>query len=311
MSQYSQPQLDQMGKGYGSHPQSTSGLAITSLILGIASFFCAIFTGLLAVILGIIALSGISKSNGKIGGSGLAIAGIVTGAIGCLWTLILIGMLLPAVQQVRTAARRTNSMNTVRQLCLANLNYESAYMRFPSNLSTDNPEDGENLSWRVHILPFLGEQELYNRFKLDEPWDSPNNKALLAEMPLYYQHPQLPDLPEGYTVYQMPSSSADSEEPAILVQGEKGISIGAVTDGSSNTILILEVSESAAVPWTKPQDWRFDPDDPTREVGDSFPGTFNAGMCDGSVHAIDRGIDPQTLKPLFTRSAGDTSPGIY
>jgi hypothetical protein len=147
---------------------------------------------------------------------------------------------------------------------------------------------------------------------LDEPWDSSNNKALLAEMPLQYEHPQLQEfLPAGYTVYQMPTSIADSEEPAILVEGEKGTTFGALTDGASNTILILEVSESAAVPWTKPQDWQFDPSDPNREVGDAFPGTFTAGLCDGSTHAIEREIDPQSLKPLFTRSAGDTSPGLY
>ena len=45
---------------------------------------------------------------------------------------ILIGMLLPAVQQVREAARRTTCMTQVRQLALATLNYESAQMKFPT-----------------------------------------------------------------------------------------------------------------------------------------------------------------------------------
>ena len=292
--------------------QSTSGLAIASLILGLASFICTIFTGLIAIILGVIALSKISNSNGRFGGGGMAIAGIVTGALGCVWTLVMIGILLPAVQQVRTAARRTVTLNNVRQLCLANLNYESSHRRFPSNLSENNPEAGENLSWRVHILPFLDRQDLYDQFKFDEPWNSPNNKALIPQMPDVFTHPQLPpDLPEGYTVFQMPTSPADSETPAILVQGEKGITFGELTDGSSNTILILEVSASDAVPWTKPQDWEFDPDDPTRGVGDTFPGTFTAGLCDGSTHAISRNVDPDTLKPLFTRSAGDVQTGMY
>lgn len=293
----------------GASQSTTSGMAIASLVLGLASFICTVFTGLVAIILGVIALSKISSSNGRIGGSGMAVAGIITGALGCLWTLV---MILPAVQQVRSAARRTVTMNNVRMLCLANLNYESANQTFPSNLSATNPEAGENLSWRVHILPFLDRQDLYNQFKLDEPWDSPNNKALIPQMPEYFQHPQLqPDLPEGYTVFHMPTSPAGSETPAMLVQGEQGITFGELSDGSSNTILILEVSASEAVPWTKPQDWQFDPDDPGRGLGDAFPGVFVAGRCDGSTYSVDREIDSESLNALLTRSAGDAPPFQY
>lgn len=312
MSQFPAAEFPPKADQYGKATRSTSGMAIASLILGLSSFFCVVFTGLPAIILGVIGLSGISNSNGKVGGSGMAIAGIVTGAMGCLWTLIAIGMLLPAIQQVRSAARRTVTMNNTRELCLASLTYESATMRFPSNLSLENPEAGENLSWRVHILPFLGRQDLYDRFNLDEPWDSPNNKALIAEIPVQYQHPQLPELAlTGDTVYQMPTSKAGSVTPAILVEGERGATFGSMLDGSSNTILILEVSASAAVPWTKPQDWQFDPDDPSRELGDAFPGVFVVGMCDGSTHSIQRDIPAETLKPLFTRSAGDATPAVY
>lgn len=287
----------------------TSGMAIISMILGLSSFICTVFTGLIAIILGVLALSKISNSNGRVVGNGFAIAGIVTGAMGCLWTLVLIGMLIPAVQQVRTAARRTMTMNNTRQICLASLNYESANMRFPSNLSLNNPEAGENLSWRVHILPFLERQDLYDRFNLDEPWDSPTNIALIAEMPEVFQHIEL-ELQPGYTVFQMPTSPANSETPAILVEGEKGVGFGSISDGSSNTILVMEVSESAAVPWTKPEDWQFDPDNPAHSLGDAFPGVFIAGLCDGSTHAIERDVAPEALKPLITRSAGDMVPPL-
>jgi len=301
----------QPSKSIPSGNRTTSGLAITSLVLGISSFICTILTGLAAIILGVVALSKISSSNGRLGGSGLAIAGIITGAMGCLWTLVMIALLLPAVQQVRMAARRTHALNNVRQICLANLNHESVHRRFPSNLSESDPDAGENLSWRVHILPQLGEQQLYDQFKLDEPWDSSHNKALLVHMPMCFQHPELQEtLPEGYTVFQMPTSSADDGTPSVLVKGEQGVNFSGLTDGSSNTILILEVAESAAVPWTKPKDWQFDPANPARDLGDAFPGTFNAGFCDGSTHAIPKNISEEDLKPLFTRSAGDT-PGMY
>ncbi|QEG20546.1 hypothetical protein MFFC18_03950 [Mariniblastus fucicola] len=307
MSQYPEAEYATQQKGYHQGPKSTSGLAIGSLVLGVSSFICTIFTGAIAIILGIIALSKISSSNGRLAGNGLAIAGIVTGALGCVWTLIMIGMLLPAVQQVRSAARRTMTMNNMRQMSLANLNHESTYMRFASNISEEDPESGENLSWRVHLLPYLGYQELYNQFKLNEPWDSAHNKSLIGQIPEVFQHPQIQaELPEGYTVFQFAVSPPGTENPALYVQGERGATFGEITDGSSNTIMILETSAAAAVPWTQPKDWQFDPDDPTRGVGDSFPGGFVVTFCDGATSFIDDGIGAQNMKSLVTRSEGDT-----
>src|SRR5262245_60819279 len=94
-----------------SAPQ-TSGMAITSFVLGIVSFFCSIVTGLPAIILGAIALGKIKRSQGQLTGDGFAIAGIVTGAVSSLMILpIMVALLLPAVQAAREAARRNHSMS--------------------------------------------------------------------------------------------------------------------------------------------------------------------------------------------------------
>ena len=227
MSLYSQPQYAAPNLPGGIPNTQTSTMAIFSLVLGIASFLCSLLAGIPAIILGIIALSKIGKSNGRLQGSGLATAGIVTGAIGCLLSVVMLGVLLPAVQAVRGAARRTVTMNNMRQICLGSLNYESSYMRFPSNFSDRDPDAGEMLSWRVHVLPFCGDEasRLYDQFHLDEPWDSAHNKTLIPLMPMFYEHPQLPDLPEGHTVYQMPTSGPDDEFRAIHVDGERGTGI--------------------------------------------------------------------------------------
>ncbi|MEL7500588.1 MAG: DUF1559 domain-containing protein [Planctomycetota bacterium] len=81
---------------------------------------------------------------------------------------ILIGMLLPAVQQVREAARRTTCANQLRQLSLATLNYESAHQRFPSGefWHPTYRQDGSWLgwsrwSWTVKVLPFMEQENLY------------------------------------------------------------------------------------------------------------------------------------------------------
>ncbi len=71
-------------------------------------------------------------------------------------------------------------------MALAMRNYESAYGHLPPAVVYG--ENGQPLySWRVLILPYIEEDELYRQFKLDEPWNSPHNIQLLERMPILYQ----------------------------------------------------------------------------------------------------------------------------
>ncbi len=112
-----------------------------------------------------------------------------------------IALLLPAVQAVREAARRAQCTNNLKQIGLALHNYHSATNGFPAAAITS--KDGKPLlSWRVAILPFIEQQNLYNEFHLDEAWDSPHNKALIARMPKTYLCPTAPVRQEGTTTYK-------------------------------------------------------------------------------------------------------------
>ncbi len=78
---------------------------------------------------------------------------------------ILIGMLLPAVQQIREAARRIQCANQLRQQALAALNYESAHMHFPAGA-----EFPSNTMWSAFLLPFMEQGNLFRSVDLDGPW---------------------------------------------------------------------------------------------------------------------------------------------
>lgn len=199
-------------------------------------------------------------------------------------TGILVGMLLPAIQQAREAARRAQSMNNLRQIALACLNYESSRGEFPRNILDE--EGRPLLSWRVRILPFLEQQALYDQFHLDEPWDSPHNSRLLSQVPEPFKNPNSPD--PTRTVYQ-----GFAGEGAMF--SGKRVTIGSIVDGTSNTILCVESDPVEAVDWTRPTDLFFDPyGRTTRYVYD------------------DRNLKTQTVHPdhVDGSSPGDADYGI-
>ena len=213
----------------------------------------------------------------------------------------LVGLLLPAVQAAREAARRTSSSNNLKQLGLAMHNYHDAYRGFPATAISDKASGKPLLSWRVAVLPFIEEAALYEQFHLDEPWDSPHNIKLLEKMPATYKHPGRPTQP-GHTVYQAPVS-----EETLLRKNEP-TSIRTITDGTSNTILLVEVSEAAAVPWTAPEDVEIDATDPLKNlISPLAPQIFQALFGDGSVRAISANIDQNMLNALFTRAGGEVT----
>src|SRR5690606_10896708 len=97
------------------------------------------------------------------------------------------------------------------------------------------------LSWRVHILPFLGEQSLYDQFHLDEPWDSPHNTRLIARMPEVYRCPGADRDEGGTTTYLVPRGEG------TIFPGARGVPPEEITDGTSNTLLVVDADPARAV----------------------------------------------------------------
>ncbi len=149
----------------------------------------------------------------------------------------------------------------------------------------------------MQILPYLEQQALYKQFHFDEPWDSEHNKRLIPLMPPVYASPGSTAGP-GKTNY-LTVRGKDTAFPDA-----KGTRIAAIRDGTSNTIMAVEVSNPKAVIWTKPDDFVYDQRNPAAGLVGLRPGGFNALFCDGSVRFIAAGIDRQVLKLLFTCNDG-------
>jgi hypothetical protein len=218
-------------------------------------------------------------------------------------TPVLVGMLLPAVQSAREAARRAQVMNNFKQVVLAMHMYEATHGRLPAQAVCDG--DGKPLlSWRVALLPYLEEGNLHEQFRLDEPWDSEHNLKLLERMPSVYADPSAPaeQVARGLTTVQVLSGKGTP-----FAAPGRGLRAGGISDGMSRTIAIVEATPDKAVPWTKPEDIEFNPDQPLAGVGNPQRpgGMFVGGMLDGSVRMIAPDLDPDVFKALVTPNGGE------
>jgi len=206
-----------------------------------------------------------------------------------------VALLLPAVQGARNAARITHDMNSMKQIALACFNYESTYGHFPNNIYDD--QGNAMLSWRVRLLPYLEEQELYDQFHLDEPWDSEHNRRLAARMPVVFQSAS------GAPASSQTRFQSFHHETSVF-PGQQEIRLAQITDGTSNTLLFVQTEPAAAVEWTKPADIDYDPDQPLAGL-QSPRGSFLTARCDGSVFRFELSAGVEAFKAMVTRNGGE------
>ena len=190
------------------------------------------------------------------------------------------------------------SQDNLKMIAISFHNYaDTTNGQLPADI-TD--KDGKALlGWRVLILPYLEQDELFKKFKLDEPWDSKNNRDLVEKIPEVYSSPRVVVKKKGYTVYQ------GFAGPGALFQSGKKLRFPAsIADGTSNTILAVE--SSMAVPWTKPADLPFDEKKDLPDFGKAYHAKPLAAMCDGSVRTLNlKKIKPETMKAAITVAGGE------
>jgi hypothetical protein len=214
--------------------------------------------------------------------------------------------LAPILAKVRAAASRQVTMNHLRQIGLAMHNYHDVTKAFPPQYTVDKKKR-PLLSWRVHILPYIEQPELYREFKLDEPWDSPHNKKLIARMPEVYRSPLAKKElgAEGKTTYVVPTG------PELIFNGPRRMKLSKIVDGTTNTILAVDATDARAVYWTQPEDYKVDRKDPKKGlVHADGPGIILALFADGSVRVIADAVTDETMWLLFDPADGNPIPDM-
>jgi hypothetical protein len=207
-------------------------------------------------------------------------------------------MIAEARGQAQDAARRAMRLNNLKQIALAMLMNENMNNCFPSNIC--DKQGKPLLSWRVAILPYLEEKALYDQFRLDEPWDSPNNKKLLDRMPAIYQG-QRAEKDGKTTVMVFAGKNTPFEE------GKK-TAVRDLINGATNTIMAVEAGPDKAVPWTKPEDLPFDTNDPKAALGNVSPQGFLAVMFDCSQKTFLSGVSAETLRRMINHRGPPVDP---
>jgi Protein of unknown function (DUF1559) len=222
------------------------------------------------------------------GGGGVAMYFIFKGAAG----------------KVGEAADRMASSNNLKQIGLGVHEYAEKHSELPNN--TYGPDGKPLLSWRVHILPFIGEKALYDQFKLNEPWDSPANRQLLNRMPMTFATPaeRSGKVAVGTKTYYR----GFSNQGAIFARRNpgQGLRITAITDGLSSTIFVVEAGE--AVEWTRPDDLDASPGKPFPNLGGVQPNSDVMMVLygDGSVKAVRKTASEAQWRATISYAGGES-----
>jgi hypothetical protein len=194
-----------------------------------------------------------------------------------------------------TDEQLATSSNNLKQIALAFHNYNDVNGELPTNVRSRDKKP--LLSWRVQILPYIEQDPLYKQFKMDEPWDSENNKKLIDRIPDLYV-PVRGKADKGMTFYQTFAGEHGWMKPGARLPN-------AFPDGTSNTFLVAEAARP--VVWTKPDDMDFD-GKKVPALGGMFDGRFHAARGDGSVSRFRKDAAADTLKLLIDPADGNVLP---
>jgi hypothetical protein len=223
---------------------------------------------------------------------------ILNGVIVVLVAGFMLLLLLPARQRIYVPTPRMQASNSLKQLLLAMHQYADTHQKRLPPPAIYSKDGKALLSWRVLLLPYIEQQSLYKMFRLDEPWDSPHNLALLPQMPPLFEDSRHPEKrKEGMTWYRV------FVGPGAAFETGKGIFEKDFADGTGNTLMVVEAAD--AVPWTKPAELAFGPECDLPRLGGHFGKVFLASVTDGTFIVLPINMAEEDLRAAITRSGAE------
>lgn len=253
--------------------------------------------------------NGLPLPGGNDGLGALAVTGVVA------------ALLLPAVQSAREAARRTQSRNNMKMIGLAMHNYHDTFGHFPQGtVPNEDLKPEQRLSWQYSILPFVDQAPLYEGIAKDQSWNSEANKRWAKERLNIFQDPAtaVDDNEEFAPTHYVGMAGVGKDAPLLKKGHERAGVFGYnrvtrmrdITDGTSNTIMIMSASDKHG-PWMQggPSTIRGLTQKPYINgpdgIGSPYPGVGLALMADGSVRTVSENIDPKVMENLVKIADGN------
>jgi len=203
----------------------------------------------------------------------------------------------PGQQPTDSAQLTEESMANLRKIGEAFQEYYRSSGQFPASAPFVDRTRKPLLSWRVAVLPGLGEAELYGQFRLNEPWDSPHNLELAKRMPEAFKTPGGPEGPK--TCYLA------AVGPGTALSAVQGLRRETLSDGPANTLIVVEADPDRAVVWTQPEDWQYVPAQPNDGLGALRGDCFLGLAADGSVHRVPLSAPADVLRAAFSAQGGE------
>ena len=227
----------------------------------------------------------------------LAFAGVLIAAF------LLLMLLLPFNRGRMSLPHQHRLMckNNLKQIGLALHNYHDIYGAFPPAYTVD--QQGQPLhSWRTLILPYMEQNVLYKTIDFSKPWNDPANQTAFEYSVPAYSCPAS-DVPANHTTYLGVSG------PDRLFHADQSRSITEVTDGLTNTMMVIEAPVDESVHWMEPGD----ADDRlvlalSAESSVAHFGGVPVLMADIQVRFLGSDFDHDVLQALMTINGGEVQP---
>ncbi|MDP7020025.1 MAG: DUF1559 domain-containing protein, partial [Pirellulaceae bacterium] len=210
---------------------------------------------------------------------------------------VLVALLLPAISAARQAAQRMEATNNLKQVAIGLHNYHDTYTSFPPQYIKD-ADGNPRYSWRTALLPFIEQQALWDQYDSSVGWDDPSNQQTVTIDVPAYQSVRDPDV-QGTALTNIVAISG----PGTAFDGEKATKIRDFLDGTSNTLIAVEVIGFDGE-WAEPRDLPLDQIRLDGSPGDLDPTGFLGVFADGSARFLS-GVTLSDLKAMATIAGGE------